>query len=707
MNGAPLTDAIAGIDGVTDATSQTFVTTFLVSPLDPSELLLDQNPFVGDARYMGARLIEGRFADPDSPNEFTVGSTFATYLREHFGTKVGDHFQTSSYDHRQADNNLFGEEPAVPRFEVTLVGVTESPSEFDDPYPAMTFPISFIAAHPTIGVVRSTIAVHLAPGTDAGAVMASVRALPGGAEVQFFPARVVSNDARRVVRFQVNALWVVAAVVLLAAVIAIFKIVGRALRLGDEEWQAMTALGWRERDIAVERAVLGGLVAAAAAPVALLVGASTTRLFPLGALDTFEPDPGVRIDWSVALVGVALMAVVAVAAAALSSRRRSGARAARPAPFVRWLGASGAGLPLVAGARMMGSNRRGERRFVTSLVAGAGGVATMVAAVVIGVSLTHLADSPARYGVNYDQLFGNPYVPVDGDIVTPIVPSNDVSAVTGATFGSLSLDGHDTPVFAFNAAKGDMTPVVLEGRTPAAADEIGLGAETARRIGADLGDTIEAVASDGGSRQLDVVGIVVTPDVAGDGSAMTFDGYAALNPFATQNALLVRFSDTAVPNAAQIITETNYSPPGALNAPTSVRALDRMAAAPKVLAITLAALLVLACGFLLTTSVRNRRHELAVLSALGATPGQLRGIVHWQATLVAIAGLAVGVPLGLLAGRSIVTALNEAVGVVPGTTYPALLLIGIPVAGLVATNLLAVLPAHRATGIHTRLLSDG
>src|SRR4029077_14494478 len=95
----------------------------------------------------------------------------------------------------------------------------------------------------------------------------------------------------------------------------------------------------------------------------------------------------------------------------------------------RW----GDGMPLSMGARFAWANPRGHRSW-GSFVAGAVGIAALVASVSVGMTLTAIAERPARWGVNYDQLFGNPYTDVDNDIVAPIVGMPEVLAVTGANF---------------------------------------------------------------------------------------------------------------------------------------------------------------------------------------------------------------------------------------------------------------------------------
>jgi hypothetical protein len=675
-----------------------FVTSFLVSPKD-GKPLTDPNPFAGDERMMGARVVEGRLTDPTVPDEFTVNRRMAALLAQQSAMHVGDQFQVASFDQAQVAANAFdtGEPPRVPLFTATLVGVTENPTDFDDPSPTMVFSQAFLRAHPTVGVVQTIIATHLQPGTDPNTVMDAVHAMPNGADAYPLPARIVSADDRRAVRFQVTALWLVAAVTVVAAAVVVLQVISRTLRMTDDERSSLAALGWRPKDVFAERAVEGGIVAVIAAPVAAVLCFALTALFPLGVLRLFEPDSGPRVDWAITLFGIIATSVIILTGSALAVRRRSftpeGQRVGR---LEGALASSGAGMPMVTGAHLITSGPHGSRRSVTSLAAGAVGLAGLVACAVVGLTLTRIGEQPGRWGVNYDQLFGNPFVPTQNDIVTPIVANPDVVAVTGATMGSLTINGHDTATFAVDAVKGDLLPTTLKGRPPATGGEIGLGAEVARRLGVHVGDSVEAVGPTGTTRQVKVVGIVVTPDMAGDGATMTFSGYSALSPTATENIVLVRFRQGAAGDAAAKVRAANYSPPGSFVTPTSVRSLQRVTAAPYLLAIVLTVFLMVAVAYLLATSVSTRRRDLAVLRALGSDRRQLRAIVHWQATLMTVMGLLVGVPAGIVLSRWIVRLLTTALGIVPGAEIPPLLVLAFALAALAVANLLALLPAHRA-----------
>ena len=134
---------------------------------------------------------------------------------------------------------------------------------------------------------------------------------------------------------------------------------------------------------------------------------------------------------------------------------------------------------------------------------------------------------------------------------------------------------------------------------------------------------------------------------------------------------------------------------------TMVQVVKDVAALPLALSAFLAVLAVGAVGHALSIAVRRRRHELAVLRALGLTRWQSRLVIVTQATLLAVIGLAFGIPLGIALGR---TLWRAAADIAPLAYQPplapwALLLIG-PLA-LLAANLLAAWPARRAARLRT------
>jgi ABC-type lipoprotein release transport system permease subunit len=77
----------------------------------------------------------------------------------------------------------------------------------------------------------------------------------------------------------------------------------------------------------------------------------------------------------------------------------------------------------------------------------------------------------------------------------------------------------------------------------------------------------------------------------------------------------------------------------------------------------------------------------------------VRRVISWQSAVVVGAALAVGVPLGLLAGRAVWRAMAEANRTVPVVDVPALPLVVVAL-GLLGVALAgAVVPGRRAAGI--------
>ncbi len=125
-------------------------------------------------------------------------------------------------------------------------------------------------------------------------------------------------------------------------------------------------------------------------------------------------------------------------------------------------------------------------------------------------------------------------------------------------------------------------------------------------------------------------------------------------------------------------------------------ALEQVRLLPLLLGVFLVVLAVGAVGHALATAVRRRRHDLAVLRALGMTRWQTRGVVVTHATVLAVVGLVFGVPLGMALGRTVWRSVADYTPLQyePPLAFWALLLVG-PVAVLVS-NLLAAWPGRTA-----------
>ena len=86
---------------------------------------------------------------------------------------------------------------------------------------------------------------------------------------------------------------------------------------------------------------------------------------------------------------------------------------------------------------------------------------------------------------------------------------------------------------------------------------------------------------------------------------------------------------------------------------------------PVLLAAGLAVAAVVALGLAFAASVRRCRRDLALFKVLGFVQRQLAAAVAWHASLTAIVGVAIGVPLGVVLGRWLWTLFAEEIGAVP------------------------------------------
>ena len=574
QTGDPLTDAVAAMPGVRSADGYTFVTAFLRGP--DGSLVFRPNPFAGTDRFSGSRLVEGRNTSAHAPDEFTVSPTMAAILRRRFGSHVGDRFPVSSYSRDQIESNRAfgtGDKPEVPTFTARWVGVIDDPANFEDDSPAIYYSPGFIAAHPDVGVVQSLIEAHLAPGTDPRSILRAVRQMPDGRGAYTISSRIVSDESRRVVRFQATALWIVTGIILLGAVIVVMLLLGRVVRRPTSEARALAALGLRSRDLAVERVCEALACAAVALAVALVVVFAVSDRFPLGALHVFEPHPGRSVDWTVFGLGAVALLVVATGAALLAAPRErvDGTAVARRRPLLSARG----GVPFVLGAHFARGRPDGDAAFarVPARRGRRHGRARR---------RSRRGAQRRRHGAHLDplgrELRRPARQPVRGD------EHRHRRAGGGDTRGVAVDGGAHRRTRDRRLADAHPRDRARQGRAPAGGTG---GSVTSSRCRGRAGRRgrqplgrrrrrhRDARGRDRRHPQARVVGIVVTPDSAGGGAAVPFALYRDLNPSATRNVLFADYRAGTEASVLRQLRADNFSPPDALPAPSSVAALRR------------------------------------------------------------------------------------------------------------------------------------
>ena len=135
--------------------------------------------------------------------------------------------------------------------------------------------------------------------------------------------------------------------------------------------------------------------------------------------------------------------------------------------------------------------------------------------------------------------------------------------------------------------------------------------------------------------------------------------------------------------------------------PTKILDLGRVRVVPTTMAGVLALVAVAALAHLLITSVQERRRELALLGALGFVRRQLQATVAWQASVITLASLVVGIPVGVALGRSVWSGYASGLHAAAPAETGWLWLVVAVVGSLAVANLVALLPGHWARRTRT------
>ena len=95
-----------------------------------------------------------------------------------------------------------------------------------------------------------------------------------------------------------------------------------------------------------------------------------------------------------------------------------------------------------------------------------------------------------------------------------------------------------------------------------------------------------------------------------------------------------------------------------------------MGTTPAILGAALGAGAAAALALTLVASVRRRRRDLALLKTLGLSRRQLAAVVAWQSSVAVAIGTVVGVPLGIVVGRSLWQLFANEINAVPTPERP-------------------------------------
>jgi hypothetical protein len=262
-------------------------------------------------------------------------------------------------------------------------------------------------------------------------------------------------------------------------------------------------------------------------------------------------------------------------------------------------------------------------------------------------------------------------------------------------------------------------PPILDGRSVESRTETVLGSETLAALGKHIGDTV-VLGTGARSHRLRIVGTATLPTVGIIHGAYTSLGVGALVEqtlvpgydrnqlqagYSGPNVWFLKFRDGVDRRAAvaklrhealHVGSETGSLAYTAAQRPAEIVNATDIGSAPTLLAAALALAALGSLGLAMATSVRRRRRDLALLKALGFTGRQVGATVRWQAGTTVLAGILVGVPLGIAAGRVLWTLFADQLDVVPEASTPFVTIGAISLLAIAVALAAAALPARVA-----------
>ena len=639
------------------------------------------------------KVLAGRLPRPDRPGEIALTRTAAASLHVHLGSRLPMVALANPSPPRP------GRPTGLPRrLSERVVGIivtrsSAAPVTDNDRAP---FILASTALWHQLGPryrgadgAELKLSPGAAPGTVGSEAQALARQFPRTGNVIYVSDKSTQVAAiQRSIRPEAVSLAIFALVLACTALLIVSQAAARLLVRAAADHPVLATLGMTRRQLTAVGLAEVAAAGAAGAVLAAGVAVAVSPLMPVGAARLAEPDPGISVDWAVLLPGAAAIAVLLIAGSTWPAWRLSALRAASGTAVVastpgsasrlaRWLAGCGAPLAVTAGVRLALEPGRGRSAVPvrTALTGTALSVLAVTAAFTFGANLLRFVHTPQLYGRTWDAALDLQF-----QFVTPGQAEQwfgHRAGVTGWTFGDhgvIKVNGVVVPTIGLAPGRGPLlAPTLLDGHQPRTSHEIVLGRSTLHRLGLRVGQQAQVNVS-GHRSTARIVGSAVfpnfgqgafTPTDLGEGAETTA---ALLRPLTVglggangHEFVLVKYGDGPARAAAVSgfrrsmahfcsgIQQSTCVVIG--QRPNGVTNYARIDGTPVVLAAVLAVIGIAVLGQLAIISSRRRRHDFAILKALGLLRRQVSEITAWQASTLAGVGLLIGLPLGVATGR--------------------------------------------------------
>jgi hypothetical protein len=708
-------------------------------------------------------IIKGHLTNPSRVDEVEMTANAAGFLH----LRVGQKILLGAFTPGQTESAGFGTAKVQPRlrFEATLTGIVVFNNQVvqddvDRSYGFMVVTPAFIRQVAAISPSSTTPVLYnlqLDHGNrdDAKVETEFINATPPQTGYEIRVTARTTAQVELSIKPESVALGAFGAIAALVALILGLQAISRQLRWSEEDRQVLWALGASPATIAGD-GLIGALSAVVlGAVLAVAIAVLLSPLAPLGPVRDVYPHNGITFDWTVLGAGL-LVLILALGAATIaisirrSPQRARGRRRASQRVSTITRGAESLGLPVSAlvGVRFALEPGRGRTEVPvrSTLVGTILAVTLLVSTLTFSSGLGTLVSHPSLYGWNWSYML-LPSGDVPPHALKLLSHDSDVAAWSGYSgYASVQIEGQNIPIL-LGQPHAKVAPPILTGHGLDANNQIVLGSATLADLHKKVGDTV--TVSYGSPKDapihipptpLLIVGTATFPAVGSSGfyADHTSMGTGALVPVGVEppafhQATLAKDPNLNGPelvfvrlragvsvaqghaNALHIVAaadQTFAADPNGQGNVVAVRGVQRPAqivdyrsigSTPIFLASALALGAIVALALTLVASVRRRRRDLAVLKALGFTPRQLARVVSWQASVTALAGVIVGVPLGILIGRQLWTLFARSINAVPDPTVPTVSVILVVLGSLIFANLVALIPGRIAARTSTAL----
>ncbi len=518
------------------------------------------------------------------------------------------------------------------------------------------------------------------------------------------------------------ALWLLCAFVGMTTVAVFSQLLAREMRAADDDTRALRALGLSRAQMLSVSGLRATAVAGIGAVGAVGLAVALSPLTPVGLARVAEPDPGFSAAALTLAVGALATFVLTTAIAFIPAwtAARASSKTSEAATGGTYLADRLARTPIGLSARsgfqLVVAPGRGGRAVPvrTAILGTAIAISALAAALTFAVSLNHLIGEPRLAGYTWDA----------GAIADGFDAESQAAAMQrlersirgrfpsaavwkGTVSAGVAVNGIEVTAYVDDGP----APSMIEGRVPRTPGEAAVDPRTLRRAGVRLGDEVAvAPSSEPGSPPavgMRVVGLIAVPRIGfqgvnpGQGIYMTTAGFSRVIPggsyteavyIAFPRAIdfergLEDFREAAGEDAFAVVHRQQSA---------TVGNVERISSFPLILAATMGILAVGSLAYALSTTIRRRRRDLAILKTIGFVGRQIRATVAWQSTALVVMSLILGLPVGIVGGRWGWRLFARQLQVVPVPVVSAIAIAAVVVGALLLGILVGAVPARVA-----------